>query len=145
MLEQFCAKGQRSLIVQKLKKKRQKSKKHKSVSRKEKAPAPSLEDRWDDLAPELSTVMQGFTIPEMIPFDATLDIPVDDQKSDAMKRIQKLLRIKAYEKAVGLLRACRTPTSYLRNYSNIAVSFCRKVTRLMEQQLSYFVEIPSVE
>ncbi|XP_015190382.1 PREDICTED: protein timeless homolog isoform X2 [Polistes dominula] len=107
MLEQFCAKGQRSLIVQKLKKKRQKSKKHKPVSRKEETPAPSLEDRWDDLAPELSVVMQGVTIPEMIPFDATLDIPVDNQKSDAMKRIQKLLRMRLYENAVGLFRACR--------------------------------------
>ncbi|XP_014609708.1 PREDICTED: protein timeless homolog isoform X1 [Polistes canadensis] len=107
MLEQFCAKGQRSLIVQKLKKKRQKSRKHKPVSRKEETPAPSLEDRWDDLAPELSVVMQGVTIPEMIPFDATLDIPVDDQKSDAMKKIQKLLRMRFYENAVGLFRACR--------------------------------------
>ncbi|KAF7414932.1 hypothetical protein HZH68_003421 [Vespula germanica] len=108
MLEQFCAKGQRSLIVQKLKKKRHKSKKQKSISRKEETPKPSLENRWDDLAPELSAVMQdGGSMPEMIPFDATLDTPVDDQKSDAMKRIQKLLRLKHFENAVGLLRACR--------------------------------------
>ncbi|KAL2717469.1 protein timeless isoform X1, partial [Vespula squamosa] len=103
MLEQFCAKGQRSLIVQKLRKKR-----HKTISRKEETPKPSLEDRWSDLAPELSVVMQdGGSMPEMIPFDATLDTPVDDQKSDAMKRIQKLLRSKYFENAIGLLRACR--------------------------------------
>ncbi|KAL2733618.1 protein timeless isoform X1 [Vespula maculifrons] len=79
-----------------------------TISRKEETPKPSLENRWDDLAPELSAVMQdGGSMPEMIPFDATLDTPVDDQKSDAMKRIQKLLRLKHFENAVGLLRACR--------------------------------------
>lgn len=52
-----------------------------AISRKEETPKPSLENRWDDLAPELSAVMQdGGSMPEMIPFDATLDTPVDDQK-----------------------------------------------------------------
>ncbi|KAK2582183.1 hypothetical protein KPH14_004539 [Odynerus spinipes] len=108
MLEQFCAKGQRSLIVQEKKKKRQKGRKRKPPPRKEETPAQSLEDRWDNLAPELSAVMQhGASIPEMVPFDATLDTPIDDQKSDTMKKIQKLLRSKYLENAVGLLRAAR--------------------------------------
>lgn len=41
---------------------------------------PTLEERWNDIDPELSAVMQNADIPEMIPFDATLDIPIDDQK-----------------------------------------------------------------
>ena len=40
----------------------------------------SLEDRWDDVGPELSAVMQSNQIPVVIPFDATLDIPIDEQK-----------------------------------------------------------------
>lgn len=52
-----------------------------ATSRKEVTPNPSLEERWDDLAQELSAVMQdGGSMPEMIPFDATLDTPIDEQK-----------------------------------------------------------------
>lgn len=40
----------------------------------------SLEDRWDDVGPELSAVMQSNQIPVVIPFDATLDTPIDEQK-----------------------------------------------------------------
>lgn len=84
--------------------------------------------------------MKEGTIPEVVPFDATLDVPIDDQKYvevalldldnigklnfgaaislhllgcffvfrvDAMKKIQKLLRSKFLEQAVGLIRAAR--------------------------------------
>ena len=40
----------------------------------------SVEDRWDDVGPELSAVMQSNQIPVVMPFDATLDTPIDEQK-----------------------------------------------------------------
>jgi len=39
-----------------------------------------LEERWDIISSELSAVMQDGVIPEVVPFDATLDTPIDDQK-----------------------------------------------------------------
>lgn len=32
------------------------------------------------IAPEITAVMQSDAIPEVIPFDATLETPIDDQK-----------------------------------------------------------------
>lgn len=46
----------------------------------EQSPAPSMEERWDEISPQLSIVMREGTIPEVIPFDATLDVPIDEQK-----------------------------------------------------------------
>jgi hypothetical protein len=43
-------------------------------------PPPSLEDRWDIVGPEVSAVMQQNAIPEVIPFDATIATPIDEQK-----------------------------------------------------------------
>ncbi|XP_033230286.1 protein timeless homolog [Belonocnema kinseyi] len=109
MLEHFCGKS-RTLIVQ-AKKKRSQKRKSQKKSMKETPQAPpvplSLEDRWDDVGPELSAVMQTNQIPVVVPFDATLDTPIDEQKSDAMKKTQKLLRHKEFEEAIGLFRAAR--------------------------------------
>ncbi|EFN81173.1 Protein timeless-like protein [Harpegnathos saltator] len=107
MLEYFCEKGQRHLIVQKVKPKRQKVKRRKKPSHKDITPTATLEERWDTVGPEISAVIQGGNIPEVMPFDATLETPIDDQKADAMKRIQKLMRQENLEQAVGLLRAAR--------------------------------------
>ncbi|KAL6268795.1 hypothetical protein P5V15_001919, partial [Pogonomyrmex californicus] len=108
MLEHFCQKGQRHLIVCKIKPKRRKAKKGKTESTKENVTtAPTLEERWDIIGPELSAVMRDAVIPVVVPFDATLDTPIDDQKADAMKRIQKLMRQRNLEQALGLLRAAR--------------------------------------
>ncbi|XP_029159250.1 protein timeless homolog [Nylanderia fulva] len=109
MLEHFCQKGQRRLVIQEMKVKRMKAKKKQKnpVHQDTVTPSLTLEERWDIIAPELSAVMRDAVIPEMIPFDATLDTPIDDQKSDAMKKIQKLMRQRNLDKAVGLLRAAR--------------------------------------
>ena len=40
----------------------------------------SLEDRWDEVGPELSVVMQANAIPEVVPFDATLEVSIEEQK-----------------------------------------------------------------
>ncbi|XP_039305903.1 protein timeless homolog isoform X2 [Solenopsis invicta] len=107
MLEQFCQKNTRHLVVQKAKSKRTKTKKKKKPTQENVTTAPTLEERWDTIGPELSAVMRDAVIPVMVPFDATLDTPIDDQKADAMKRIQKLMRQRNLEQAVGLLRAAR--------------------------------------
>jgi len=41
---------------------------------------PTLEERWDIVGPELSAVLRDAVIPVVMPFDATLDTPIDDQK-----------------------------------------------------------------
>lgn len=80
MLEQFCRTG-RGLIVRKAKHKRRKNLKSKKKTAKEDPKVvKSLEERWDDTAPELSAVMQDGVIPDVIPFDATLDTPMNEQK-----------------------------------------------------------------
>ncbi|XP_071645976.1 protein timeless homolog [Temnothorax longispinosus] len=108
MLEHFCQKGQRHLIVQKVKAKRRKVKKRKKPTEENVTPAaPTLDERWDIVSLELSAVMRDAVIPVVVPFDATLDTPIDDQKTDAMKKIQKLMRQRNLEQAVGLLRAAR--------------------------------------
>lgn len=106
-LEHFCGKG-RTVIVQN-KKKKSKKRTKKPVKGKSQAPPVvlSLEDRWDDVGPELSAVMQSNQIPVVMPFDATLDTPIDEQKNDAMKRIQIFLRKKQLEESIGLFRAAR--------------------------------------
>ncbi|XP_012062583.1 PREDICTED: protein timeless homolog [Atta cephalotes] len=106
ILEHYCQKGQQHLVVQKIKLKRKRTKKEKK-STQENVTAPTLEERWDIIGPELSAVMRDAVIPVVVPFDATLDTPIDDQKADAMKRIQKLMRQRNLEQAVGLLRAAR--------------------------------------
>ncbi|XP_032684190.1 protein timeless homolog isoform X2 [Odontomachus brunneus] len=107
MLEHFCEKDQRHLVIQKVKSKKHKAKKRKKPVQKDTIPTPTLEERWDMIAPELTAVMRGDTIPEVMPFDATLETAIDDQKADAMKKTQKLMRQKNLEQAVGLLRSAR--------------------------------------
>ncbi|XP_011499954.1 PREDICTED: protein timeless homolog [Ceratosolen solmsi marchali] len=109
MLKNYCDK-QQHLIVQKIKRKQPKKKAKPRSSGPSTAavgPPPSWEDRWDVVGPEVSAVMQQNAIPEVIPFDATIATPIDEQKSDAMKRIQKLLRNNNHEHAIGLLRSAR--------------------------------------
>ncbi|XP_060821669.1 protein timeless homolog isoform X2 [Bombus pascuorum] len=107
MLSNYCGRNKRSVIVQKVKPARHKRTNKKKAVQKEQPPVRSLEERWDEVSPQLSTVMQEGTIPQVIPFDATLDVPIDDQKIDAMKKVQKLLRSKDLEQAIGLIRAAR--------------------------------------
>ncbi|OAD59742.1 Protein timeless like protein [Eufriesea mexicana] len=106
LLSNYCGRNTRNIMVQEVKRKRQKGgTRKKKTAQKEQLPARSLEERWDEISPQLSVVMKEGTIPEVVPFDATLDVPIDDQKVDAMKKIQKLLRSKLLEQAVGLIRA----------------------------------------
>ncbi|KAK9294394.1 hypothetical protein QLX08_010973 [Tetragonisca angustula] len=108
MLSNYCGRNNRGMIVQKVKQTRQKSAGRKKAAQKvPQPPARSLEERWDEISPQLSIVMQEGTIPQVVPFDAASAVPIDDQKVDAMKKVQKLLRSKDLEQAIGLIRAAR--------------------------------------
>ncbi|KAL4229318.1 hypothetical protein ACF0H5_012360 [Mactra antiquata] len=111
MLEQFSKKTGH-LVVQK--------KKTKSGGRKKKAKNQSnqgyiepseedLNDLWDEISSELSAIFQGRKdLPDDVtPFDAASEIDVDQQRVDAMIRIQDCLRGRQPGTAVALFRAAR--------------------------------------
>ncbi|XP_031834411.1 circadian regulator timeout [Nomia melanderi] len=106
MLSIYCGRSNRSVLVQKKAHKHKRSGKKKTVQ-KEQPPPRTMEERWDEVSPQLSVVMREGAIPEVVPFDAASDVPIEDQKVEAMKKIQKLLRTKFLEQAIGLIRASR--------------------------------------
>ncbi|XP_026479584.1 protein timeless homolog [Ctenocephalides felis] len=111
MLEKYCkAQGMRgTVMIQQKKKQKKKSGTKKSVPSQE-VPKVSPEDRWLEIAQQVTAVLtsDGEQIPtDMIPFDVTSEVPIDDQKEDCVKRIQNLLKQENFEQAIGLLRAAR--------------------------------------
>ncbi|KAI4891573.1 hypothetical protein NFI96_016569 [Prochilodus magdalenae] len=107
MLERFC-KGRNNLLVQKKKVKRAKQKK-KSSSQPENTPE-ALEETWKIVSEEL--VASGFQLSQammegIVPFDAASEIPVTEQRTEAMIRIQDALLARTGPEALGLLRAAR--------------------------------------
>ncbi|KAL7837581.1 hypothetical protein SRHO_G00272920 [Serrasalmus rhombeus] len=107
MLERFC-KGRSNLLVQKKKVKRKKQKK-KSSSQTENTPE-VLEETWTIVSQELRT--SGFELSNaltegVVPFDAASEIPVAEQRTEAMIRIQDALFARTGPEALGLLRAAR--------------------------------------
>ncbi|XP_055382504.1 protein timeless homolog [Condylostylus longicornis] len=72
-----------------------------------------LENKWVELSNEIVAILadsEMIKLPEEnqpIPFDATLEKSIDDQKEDCMKRIHKYLRENKLEHAICLLRAAR--------------------------------------
>lgn len=108
MLERFC-KGRRNLVVQKKRVKRRKSRGKKSVPEAEMTPE-ALEEAWGAVAEELrATGFQlSLTVREgMVPFDAASDTPLEEQRTEAMVRVQDALRARLGPEALGLLRAAR--------------------------------------
>lgn len=112
MLQDFIGKEGSVLVQSKAKKKKAKkrSKKGQNVSR----TGPinqelNVDEMWDEASPQLSSTLEnGTEFPSDIsPFDAASDVPIDDQKADAMKNIQRKLRNGDYEVGIGLLRAAR--------------------------------------
>ncbi|KAK1799792.1 hypothetical protein P4O66_006313 [Electrophorus voltai] len=107
MLERFC-KGRNNLLVQKKKVKRRKQKK-KPVPQLENT-CEALEETWQVVSEELRS--SGFQISEAlregaVPFDAISEIPVTEQRTEAMIRIQDALRARTGPEALSLLRAAR--------------------------------------
>lgn len=108
MLEKYCS-GKTHIVVKKKKKASKKRKRNK-------LPAPvnltsaEREEKWQELASDLSATLQGHAgdIPDsVVPFDAASEIPVDEQKTNALAQIQQFLRGHHSGEAVAMLRAAR--------------------------------------
>ncbi|CAH1773613.1 unnamed protein product [Owenia fusiformis] len=111
MLEKY-SKGHSHLMVQKKRKKSKKKKKQQA------APPPTVEaefspeqldDMWDEVSSDLSAIFQGRgNIPEDVtPFDAASEEDIDQQRMDAMMRVQESLRENRPGEAIALFRAAR--------------------------------------
>merc|ERR1719400_1087521 len=69
-----------------------------------------LEDTWENVSSRISAILQGHLdspLPEVVPFDAASDVPIDEQKVLCMRRIQGALKTSKAEEAVALTRAAR--------------------------------------
>uniref|UniRef100_A0A8C4EHD2 Timeless circadian clock n=1 Tax=Dicentrarchus labrax TaxID=13489 RepID=A0A8C4EHD2_DICLA len=102
MLERFC-KGRRNLIVQ-----RRRSRGDKKPSAAETSPE-ALAETWKIVEEELKTA--GFQVKSLmesiVPFDATSETPLEEQRTEAMVRVQDSLLARLGPEALGLLRAAR--------------------------------------
>ncbi|TRY66434.1 hypothetical protein DNTS_029844 [Danionella cerebrum] len=106
MLERFC-KGRNSLVVQKKKVKRRKRSQKKPQTE---ISEEDLEQIWHIVSEELrasgfqlsASLMEG-----AVPFDAASDTPVNEQRTQALVRIQDTLLSRTGPEALGLLRAAR--------------------------------------
>ncbi|XP_068033904.1 protein timeless homolog isoform X3 [Anomalospiza imberbis] len=108
MLERFC-RSRANLVVQSKRVRRKKKKKPQVPE----APAPpsaaELEQLWEGLAPQVQACLEGEApLPEdMVPFDAASETPVEEQRAEALLRIQECLRDSRVPQALRLLRSAR--------------------------------------
>uniref|UniRef100_A0A671Y9P5 Timeless circadian clock n=1 Tax=Sparus aurata TaxID=8175 RepID=A0A671Y9P5_SPAAU len=108
MLEHFC-KGRKNLMVQKKKVKRKRSRGERKSSAPDTTPE-ALEETWKIVEEELKA--SGFQLSEtltesIVPFDATSETPLEEQRTEAMVRVQDALLARLGPEALGLLRAAR--------------------------------------
>ncbi|XP_076124222.1 protein timeless homolog [Alosa pseudoharengus] len=107
MLERFC-KGRNNLVVQKKKVKRRKRSQKKQTGP-ENTPE-TLEEAWQIVTQDLRAA--SFQLPSSltegaVPFDAASETPLEEQRTEAMVRIQDALIGRQGPEALGLLRAAR--------------------------------------
>uniref|UniRef100_A0A665TTC1 Timeless circadian clock n=1 Tax=Echeneis naucrates TaxID=173247 RepID=A0A665TTC1_ECHNA len=104
MLERFC-KGRKNLMVQvRSYVRRKKSRVEKNL--------PTLETSPETLAETWKTVEEELKLSEsltegIVPFDATSETPLEEQRTEAMVRVQNALLARLGPEALGLLRAAR--------------------------------------
>uniref|UniRef100_A0A452URW2 Timeless circadian regulator n=1 Tax=Ursus maritimus TaxID=29073 RepID=A0A452URW2_URSMA len=111
MLERFC-RSRGNLVVQNKRKKRKKKKK---VLDRPVAPgnvpasAGELEAVWPSLAEQLQCCAQDpeLSLDSVVPFDAASEVPVEEQRAEAMVRIQDCLLAGQAPQALTLLRSAR--------------------------------------
>ncbi|XP_070815087.1 protein timeless homolog [Chaetodon trifascialis] len=108
MLERFCN-GRKNLMVQKKKLKRKRSRRDKKPSPPDTSPE-ALAETWKVVEEELRAT--GFQLSEsltesIVPFDATSETPLEEQRTEAMVRVQDALLVRLGPEALGLLRAAR--------------------------------------
>uniref|UniRef100_A0A3Q3FM10 Timeless circadian clock n=1 Tax=Labrus bergylta TaxID=56723 RepID=A0A3Q3FM10_9LABR len=98
MLERFC-KGRRNLMVQRGRK-----------PATETSPE-ALEETWKIVEEELKAAsyqLSGSLTESIVPFDATSETPLEEQRTEAMVRVQDALLARLGPEALGLLRAARS-------------------------------------
>uniref|UniRef100_A0A8D3DPA3 Timeless circadian clock n=1 Tax=Scophthalmus maximus TaxID=52904 RepID=A0A8D3DPA3_SCOMX len=109
MLERFC-KGRKNLMVQRKKVRRKRSRGDKNLPSQETNPE-ALAATWTIVEEELRT--SGFQLSEsltesIVPFDATSETPLEEQRTEAMVRVKDALLARLGPEALGLLRAARS-------------------------------------
>lgn len=108
MLERFC-KGRKNLIVQRKKVRRKKSNSKKKQATQESSPE-ALAETWKMVEEELRAT--GFQLSatmteSIVPFDAASETPLEEQRTEAMIRVQDALQARLGPEALALLRAAR--------------------------------------
>ncbi|XP_012588100.1 PREDICTED: protein timeless homolog isoform X2 [Condylura cristata] len=111
MLERFC-RHRGSLVVQNKRKKRKKKKKAPQEPAGPGAVPRSPEDLdalWPPLAEQLQrcALDPDLSLDSMVPFDAASEVPVEEQRADAMLKIRDGLLAGQAPQALALLRAAR--------------------------------------
>uniref|UniRef100_A0A4W5RL17 Timeless circadian clock n=1 Tax=Hucho hucho TaxID=62062 RepID=A0A4W5RL17_9TELE len=142
MLERFC-KGRNNLVVQKKRVKRKKSKGRKNPAAAETTPE-ALEETWGAVAEELRAT--SFQLSEAltecaVPFDAASETPLEEQRTEAMVRVQDALLNRQGPEALGLLRAARFANPnivrpyllLLRSYSQNSPHTNHCITRMLHR------------
>uniref|UniRef100_A0A3B4B8N7 Uncharacterized protein n=1 Tax=Periophthalmus magnuspinnatus TaxID=409849 RepID=A0A3B4B8N7_9GOBI len=107
MLERFC-KGRKSLMVQKKRVKRRKSKGGKKTVTEQTPEA--LSETWKIVEEELRAMEFKLSLSlteSVVPFDATSETPLEEQRTEVMIRVQDALLNRLGPEALGLLRAAR--------------------------------------
>ncbi|XP_063215058.1 protein timeless homolog isoform X1 [Chroicocephalus ridibundus] len=108
MLERFC-RGRAGLVVQSKRVRRRKKPRAAPSPAPQPPSAEELEMLWAGLAPQLQACLQGeVALPEdVVPFDAASETPVEEQRAEALLRIQGCLRDAQVPQALRLLRSAR--------------------------------------
>uniref|UniRef100_A0A670YI58 Timeless circadian regulator n=1 Tax=Pseudonaja textilis TaxID=8673 RepID=A0A670YI58_PSETE len=107
MLEKFC-KGRKNLVVQNHRRKK-KSKARSTAPGVQPQTPEELEEVWPKLVEQIDKCIKGFESPpdDIIPFDAASEVPLEEQRAEAMTRIQDSLLIGQAPEALSLLRSAR--------------------------------------
>lgn len=135
MLQKFCANAGTVVVEEKKKRKRKKTK---SKVREVTATAESI---WDEISLQLPAILAGQVDQNVVPYDASSETPIDEQKADAVKNIHTKLREKNVEEAVALLRAAREVWPENDTFGNATVSPDEEYLILQE---IFFTDLPNV-
>nr|UHH90575.1 timeless-m [Pyrrhocoris apterus] len=101
----FCQ--DKKLIVQKQVKQHKKHNKKKRKQKKKSNISEASEELWPQLYPSVEKVLSSPITKEVFPYDPISDKSLEEQKIDAMKRIQLLLKSGDFEEAIAFLRTSR--------------------------------------
>ncbi|XP_006897685.1 PREDICTED: protein timeless homolog [Elephantulus edwardii] len=110
MLERFCQ-SRGNLMVQNKRKKRRKKKVLHQPAASDSVPCSheELEGMWPALAEQLQCCARApeLSLDSVVPFDAASEVPVEEQRAEAMVRIQDCLLAGQAPQALSLLRSAR--------------------------------------